>query len=126
MENVEGILTSNDGKTFSSIKDDFEQMGYKVIGKKLNAAGFGQPQKRKRVIIIGIKTKKNTFPNILPYEFLQEDEYITVKDAIGNLPYKTKNSINDNIKVNKPKSNYQLLMSGLISFEEYFTSLQKE
>src|SRR5207248_3257370 len=35
LENVEGILTSDDGKTFQSIKESFKVLGYKMEGKKV-------------------------------------------------------------------------------------------
>lgn len=60
-ENVKGILSIEQGKVFEMIKSDFENLkdsegkkiGYKVEAKVLNAAEYGVPQTRERVIIIG-------------------------------------------------------------------------
>lgn len=52
-ENVKGILSLGGGKVFEMIKDDFERIGYKVEARILNAAEYGVPQARERVIIIG-------------------------------------------------------------------------
>lgn len=56
-ENVPGLLTANNGDTFRQILNGFEELGYNVGWKKLNAADFGVLQNRKRIIIIGWKKK---------------------------------------------------------------------
>ncbi len=53
MENVLGLLTYNNGATFSAIQRCFNMMGYRTDWRILNAANFGVPQKRERLIIIG-------------------------------------------------------------------------
>jgi site-specific DNA-cytosine methylase len=72
------------------IKDRFKKMGYNVIMKLLNSANYGVPQKRERVIFIGVKKnlkKDMSFPN--PTHSNDEDsplpQWVTVKDAIDNL-----------------------------------------
>jgi len=117
IENVEGILTSNQGKTYSNIKEDFEKLGYNVIGKKMHAVQFGVPQKRKRVVIIGAKIEnvESLFPKPI---IQQEDRYMTVKDAIGDLPTIEVNSSIDPInKKIKATSRYQALMHGELKIE---------
>jgi DNA (cytosine-5)-methyltransferase 1 len=52
-ENVAGILTLGKGAVIQKIIKDFKSIGYKVDYKLLNAADYGVPQTRKRVIIIG-------------------------------------------------------------------------
>ena len=52
-ENVSGILTLGKGAVIEKIIKDFKSIGYKVDYKLLNAADYGVPQSRKRVIIIG-------------------------------------------------------------------------
>lgn len=53
-ENVRGLLTHDGGKTFKTILNIFEQEGYKVEYKVMNAWEYGVPQKRERLIMIGI------------------------------------------------------------------------
>lgn len=57
-ENVKGLLTHNKGQTYKTILDIFEQAGY-IIKKNqisvLNAWDYGVPQKRERLITIGIR-----------------------------------------------------------------------
>ena len=54
-ENVKGLLSANKGEAFPLIISEFEKSGYRVTHKLINAAAFGVPQKRERVIIVGIR-----------------------------------------------------------------------
>ncbi len=54
-ENVEGLLSYENGNTYKEILTLFSELGYNCLGKLLNASDFGVPQKRKRVIIICAK-----------------------------------------------------------------------
>lgn len=58
-ENVKGILTANKHKAFPLILQEFENSGYDVKYTILNAATFGVPQKRERVIIVGFRKDLN-------------------------------------------------------------------
>lgn len=55
LENVRGILTLNNGSDFSEIKNALSSEGYKTSYKVLNAADYGVPQNRIRVILIGVR-----------------------------------------------------------------------
>jgi len=52
-ENVEGLLTSNGGKSIRDLVKEFIQLGYCVRLEKINFASYGLPQGRKRIILIG-------------------------------------------------------------------------
>ena len=54
-ENVKGILSLNKGNTFRMIMNDFRNLNYEVQFKVLNAANYGVPQTRERVIIVGVR-----------------------------------------------------------------------
>ena len=54
-ENVKGLLSANKGQAFPMIIREFENAGYKVVHKLLNAFDYGVPQKRERVIIVGFR-----------------------------------------------------------------------
>lgn len=58
-ENVKGILSANKGKAFPIIIKEFKDAGYTVVHKLLNAAEYGVPQKRERVIIIGFRDQED-------------------------------------------------------------------
>lgn len=55
LENVPGLTTHDDGKTFKIIIGALEDIGYKVFHKILNGGDFGVPQQRKRIYIVGFR-----------------------------------------------------------------------
>ena len=79
MENVPGILTMKNGNgdlVIEIIKQEFNKIGYYVEWKKLLAADYGVPQKRRRVIFIGCpfdENKEPLFPVIYPKQTHSED-----------------------------------------------------
>lgn len=55
-ENVRGLLTHNKGQTLDSMIQILEDLGYEVLTPQvLKAAFYDVPQKRERLILIGIK-----------------------------------------------------------------------
>ncbi len=54
-ENVKGLVTLQKGQIFKKVTKAFENSGYKVYHRLINAADYGVPQKRERVIIVGIR-----------------------------------------------------------------------
>lgn len=83
-ENVKGLLSMQKGKLFSYICENFEKLGYSIHHRILNAADFGVPQIRQRVIIIGIKQefgKNFTFPQATHKNF------VSLEQAIDDLPF---------------------------------------
>lgn len=52
-ENVPGALSSNGGKDFAFILRQWEQCGYHVAWRVLDAQFFGVPQRRRRVFAVG-------------------------------------------------------------------------
>lgn len=92
-ENVKGILSMKKGKVFEIIKKDFKKLGYNVDAKLLNAAEYGVPQARERVVIIGNRIGvKNPYPK--PTHWVDSKKYeskkglkdpITVEQTIGFL-----------------------------------------
>lgn len=57
LENVEGLVTHDKGKTFSVIINTLKELGYKVSYKILDGKDFGLAQSRKRIYIVGTKVK---------------------------------------------------------------------
>ena len=51
LENVPGLLSHNEGRTFATILGTLDELGYDVVWEVLNSADFGVPQSRKRVYI---------------------------------------------------------------------------
>lgn len=82
MENVPGLRSMLNGKVEEKIINDFENIGYKINVTVLNAADYYTPQTRRRVIFIGNRIDKE---NLHPKPMLTPAEYITTKEAIGDL-----------------------------------------
>ncbi len=53
MENVVGLATHNQGATIEQIQECFDGLGYTSDWRIINAAHFGVPQKRERLVMIG-------------------------------------------------------------------------
>lgn len=82
-ENVKGLLSANKGEAFPLIISEFEKSGYQVTHKLINAATFGVPQKRERVIIVGIRNDLG-FKYEFPEDVLSEDDYAVLGDVVEN------------------------------------------
>jgi DNA (cytosine-5)-methyltransferase 1 len=53
LENVEGLVKHDHGRTLATILNKLQQLNYHVTWKVLNAKNFGIPQDRKRIYIVG-------------------------------------------------------------------------
>lgn len=58
-ENVKGMVTLHKGTIFKRIVSAFEAAGYTIYTKLFNAADYGVPQKRERIIIVGVRNDLN-------------------------------------------------------------------
>ncbi len=84
-ENVVGILSMDKGNLFKQVQAEFEDLGYNLQYRVLDAVNFGVPQHRERVILVGFKGDNNfVYPEPTHGEGLKP--YVTLKDAIGDLP----------------------------------------
>lgn len=91
-ENVPGILSAGNGRLFTDICRLFEQTGYKIEKRTLDASDFLVLQKRKRIILIGWEKSLNfKYP-----EFDSMPHRYCVKDILDDLP---RLKAGENIKV---------------------------
>ena len=77
-ENVKGLLTLGNGAIIEAILSDFSSKGYIVTPTLVNAADYGVPQDRQRVIIVGIHKdikKEFVFPKV-------NDSKVTLAQAL--------------------------------------------
>lgn len=61
-ENVTGLLSAKDpegNKVISVLQQEFRDIGYTIETQVMNAADYGVPQKRKRLIIVGLRGSEN-------------------------------------------------------------------
>lgn len=59
IENVPGLLSSNQGRDFAVILDGLDELGFDVAWAVLDAQHFGVPQRRRRVFIVAGATGRS-------------------------------------------------------------------
>lgn len=85
-ENVKGLVTHDQGNTFKTMLNVFENSGYDIVYKILNSLDYSVAQKRQRVVIVGIrKDIKNQIKD--DFEFPKpHDKKLTLRDILKNVP----------------------------------------
>ena len=94
-ENVKGLLSMQNGELLVNIINLFQSLNYNISYKILNAADFGTPQIRERIVLIGTKLDKSfQYPKPTHYDNNLDDifsnnlqKYLTLSDAISDLPF---------------------------------------
>ena len=94
MENVLGLKTAVGGKYYENIRADANAIGYTLQEKKIFAADYGVPQKRRRIFFIGLRADLPQ-KDILLHPTHSDDQekqfggllrYVTLGEAIMDLP----------------------------------------
>lgn len=81
-ENVKGLLKHDNGKTLLTMISVLQSIGYRVAYRVLRSQYLDVPQKRERLVIIGVRDDIDT--NIV---FPKEKDYtISLREAIGVTP----------------------------------------
>lgn len=65
-ENVKGLLSMDKGQVLADIKAEFVAAGYRVEHHLVNAADYGVPQSRWRVLIAGVRNDEPWLPTFPP------------------------------------------------------------
>jgi DNA (cytosine-5)-methyltransferase 1 len=84
VENVAGMQTMAGGHVIERIVQECESLGYAMRVFELNAADFGAPQLRRRIFIVGSRSRPIRQP--APTHGTPARPHVTVRDAIGDLP----------------------------------------
>ena len=112
LENVSGMRSMKNGEVVETIKSEIIVAGkeigkdYNVNYKMLNAADYGVPQLRNRLIFLGATSD---YDIDFPEPKFSEDNYRTVRDAIGDLPSLKPKEMNKKYAM-EPFSDFQKLM----------------
>ena len=93
-ENVKGLLSMQGGELIQTIIALFESIGYHMQKRLLNAADYGAPQIRERVILVGtLDERPFVYPKPTHYNpelGIPNDNtlkpYVTLGEALGDLP----------------------------------------
>lgn len=119
-ENVRGLLSMANGKLFEEVQRLFASLGYFVEAQVLNAADYGVPQERERVIVVGVRDgikfeypkKTHASSSELKRGDLFEQgllPHLTLAEAISDLPFIEAGTSSEKY-ASKPKNQYQELM----------------
>lgn len=83
-ENVKGLVTLQKGAIIERIIKEFKSVGYNVKYRLVKAVEFGVPQRRERVIIVGIRDDI-AYNYVYPKALLQEESYVPLSAVIDEL-----------------------------------------
>lgn len=93
-ENVRNLLNHDGGKTWGIIKNVFYSLGYCISYKVLNASDYGIPQTRRRLFVVGYKSKNVyfRFPDCKELKFKMAD-FMIDNCAFGKFVYGEKGEL---------------------------------
>lgn len=86
MENVSGLMSKRGRPFLDKLVAQVTRLGYKVSMEKLEAAEFGVPQFRTRVILVGQRKNSGLKDFRFPEPTHAPGNYRSVRNAIENLP----------------------------------------
>lgn len=129
-ENVPGLLTHDNGKTWEIISGIFNSLEYDIHMKVLNSLSYGIPQNRKRLFVVGFKHNSNKFsfpierelstnacdylePQVAPHFYLGKKGF----EFVTNPKYHCRARINSRV-IQTQKANQQYNWNGDFVFEE--------
>tara|TARA_R110002020_G_scaffold372393_1_gene583855 strand:- start:162 stop:1379 length:1218 start_codon:yes stop_codon:yes gene_type:complete len=94
LENVKGLLSHNNGRTFQTILEVLSDIGYMVQWEVLNSKNFGVPQNRERVFIIG-HLRGERRPKVFPFREGYEKNGVQIKRLGSNDVFRRYNQVFD-------------------------------
>lgn len=111
LENVKGILNgkmNSSQKALNTYRKELRKIGYETKVFVLQAADFGVPQYRERVVVIGC-LEEDKIPSEITGNFKGEENWVKVKDVFGDLPdIEAGEGVNDMVEYKIPaQSEYQ-------------------
>jgi DNA (cytosine-5)-methyltransferase 1 len=110
-ENVKGILSLGGGAVFKYIIKDFEKAGYVCTYALVNAADYGVPQNRQRVLIFGLRKDLVKSEIEWPPAPTHKGRQISVGKVLANVP----DPGSPNRLKNHVHSQFKLKFNGYIS-----------
>ncbi len=118
-ENVKGLLSMSNGELLPTIIELFSSIGYDIQYQLLNAADYGTPQIRERVIITGtllsnryeypVKTHFNNLESTFQLWESKLIPYLTLGDALSDLPIMADRKIKTKY-ISEPQNEFQKKM----------------
>lgn len=130
MENVEGLLTNDGGLHVRDAVEAFLHAGYSVNLEKVYAQGYGVPQRRKRVLIVGNRLGHDfSFPDAITLfsgSIFRKGE-ITFSTATNDLPAATTEAARPLPHIGPPKNELQAYLRGdAVMVTDHFSPVLSE
>ncbi len=130
-ENVMGLLNMERGYVFEQIKTALSSVTHQLSIWKLDAADYGVPQRRKRIILVGRQQESQSIPppppacDLTGSRLLGLSPVVTVFEALNDLPPLKQGQDGENLDYITPSlTDYQCLMRGAISPMQYLEKLR--
>ena len=136
LENVDRLLKSpanQRGRDFAIMLKTFDELGYHVHWRVINAADYGMPQKRRRVFILAYK-RNTTYANTIQHkiqkigveEWFYQHEFFNsifpVQKLSKNLVQKDIQQYKDIVEVSDSYNQGKFLLSGYMADGEIYNS----
>ena len=118
MENVKGML-----KVANQVVEDFENIGYKVVYKILNAKDFGIPQNRERLIFIGNRINIENNKIFEKIEKSRVYKTITLREAISDLKILEASRLKNKTNIISEKTGGIVIKNKKFNNNDYLSSI---
>ena len=116
-ENVPGLLSAKKGEHFRDLREYFNELGYSLHYRMLDASDYGVLQTRKRLIIVGWRQDDDLgYPDIP-----RKKADAVINDILGDLPELYAGNIEMVAPYRKAANSY-LLTSGIRNEDEFFVT----
>jgi len=104
-ENVKAVLSNDDGNTWRTMKDVFDELNYEWHDDILNAKDYGVPQNRERLFVVGfrkdLKVKEFKFPDPIKLDKTMQDYLVDNVSGKYFLPPKGVSFVTDKKNLDK-------------------------
>ena len=126
-ENVTGLLNMEKGEVFKEVLGELGRHAKSVFWWKVPAETYGVPQRRTRVIIVGLRRipQFELAPGLLGGK-ASELPPVSVYEALGDLPKIAASEDGSALKYkHSPRTSYQKLMRGYMDAQTYCEGLSR-
>jgi DNA (cytosine-5)-methyltransferase 1 len=111
MENVRGLAVREGGAHLHAIEQRLRSLNYSVTSQVVRAADYGIPQLRNRLFVVAVRADIEA-QYMFPEPSHAPDEWVTVWDAIGDLPPLKSGGRIDTYRPGRPTKLQQFLRNG--------------